>query len=226
MRQFHEIFEAMKELDGDPENDEQQKFFENKYNEFRQKTDQDLDGKIYADQLDTLLRRISPDHAAKNEQKTIALSKKKFKQPDEDKIMDMIHGTYREEVIPPRPRRSKIQKLPVHPHHFGGIPPYDFPPAQSPNPNSAASRSWGKTVISIRNADGTYETRKVERSTDGQTKTTIFRKNADGTSSTETYNSNAINSTQKLSTLPDLMSDEYAERNLVLKNGYKIPCLF
>lgn len=227
MRQFQEIFEAMKDLDVDPENDEQQKSFENKYNEFRQKTDQDLDGKIYADQLDTLLKRISPDNAAMKEQKTIALSKKKFKQPDEEIIMDKIHGTFREEVIPPRPaRRSKIQKLPVHPHHFGGIPPFDFPPAQSPN-SHAASRSWGKTVISIRNADGTYETRKVERSSDGQTKTTITRKKADGTSSTETYRGDVnANLNQKSLALPNLMSDEYAERNLVLKNGYKVPCLF
>lgn len=229
MRQFQEIFEAMKDLEVDPENYEQQKSLENKYNEFRQKTDHDLDGKIYADQLDTLLKRISPEHAPKSELKVIA-PVKKVKQPDEDKIMDKIHGTFREEVIPPRPtRRAKVQKLPVHPHHFGGIPPYDFPPAQSAPNTHAASRSWGKTVISIRNADGTYETRKVERSPDGQTKTTITKKNQDGTSSTQTIRGDGSGSgnvnTQKTS-LPDLSSDEYAERNLVTKNGYKIPCLF
>lgn len=230
MRQFQEIFEAMKDLDVDPENDEQQKFFADKYNEFRQRTDQDLDGKIYADQLDTLLKRISPEHALKNETKQPIMSgfkpTKKFRQPDEDKIMDKIHGTFREEVIPPRPRRSKVQKLPVHPHHFGGIPPYDFPPAQSSPSHHAASRSWGKTVISIRNADGTYETRKVERAPDGQTKTTITRKNTDGTSSTETFRGDGASLSSAKTLLPDLASDEYAERNLVTKNGYKIPCLF
>lgn len=230
MRQFQDILEAMKEFDVDPENYENQKTLESKYNEFRQKTDQDLDGKLYADQLDTLLKRISPEHAGKNDHKIKPpVQLKKFKQPDEEMIMDKIHGTFKEEVVPVKPKRSKVQKIPVHPHHFGGLPPYDFPAQQ--NPNSSTSRGWSKSVISIRNADGSQETRKVERSSDGQTKTTITRRDADGTSSTESFTGNGtrlgIGGDQKVSEkFTDLASDEYTERNLVMKNGYKIPCLF
>ncbi|TAF17060.1 MAG: hypothetical protein EAZ76_06300, partial [Nostocales cyanobacterium] len=81
MKQFQEIFEAMQEFEEDPENHQRQRSFERKYNEFRQKSDQDLDGQIYADQLDTLLKRISPEFAPKSPS-TQPAPVKKFKQPD------------------------------------------------------------------------------------------------------------------------------------------------
>lgn len=227
MMQFQEILDAMKEFEVDPENDENQKIFENKFNEFRQKSDQDLDGKLYADQLNTLLKNLSPDHLKKEKQQfKPPVQVKKFKQPDEDKIMDKIHGTFKEEVVPVKPRKSKVQKIPVHPHHFGGLPPYDIP--TTPNDSKLFSRGWAKSVISIRNADGSTETRKVERSPDGQTKTTITRRDSEGKSSTESFTGDGKSGqiAAKSEKITNLATEEYAERNLVTKNGYKIPCLF
>lgn len=207
LKQFQEIFEAMKEFEDDPENHQRQKSFEKKYNEFRQKSDEDLDGKIYADQLDTLLKRISPQLAPNPKQQvTVA---KKFKQPDEQKIMDMIHGTYREEIVPVKPRKRQVQKVPVSSHHFGGLPPFDLPPS--------SGRSWGKTVISIRKSDGTYETRKMERTPDGQTRTTITKTDSDGSSSTQTFSGNAKKE------IAQPTNQNYDERNFVNHDGYVIP---
>lgn len=213
LKQFQEISKAMQEFDDDPENNQRKKYFENKYNEFRQKTDNDLDGEIYADQLDTMLKRISPEHAPQSPKPQPATTKK-FKQPDEDKIHDVIHGTFREEVIPVRPRKRQVQKVPASPHHFGGLPPFDhLPPA----------RTWGKTVISIRKFDGTTETRKMERTSDGQTKTTITKTDSDGKSSTQTF-TDRNNLAKKAIAQPT--NKNYDERNFVNHDGYTIPCLW
>jgi hypothetical protein len=202
----------MQEFDDDPENSSSKRSFENKYNEFRQKTDHDLDGKLYADQLDTLLKRISPDHAPQTPQLQLSTTKK-FKQPDEEKIMDKIHGTFREEVVPVKPRKRQVQKVPASPHHFGGLPPFDHLPPSS-------SRTWGKTVISIRKSDGTYETRKMERTADGHTKTTITKTDSDGKSSTQTFTGDM----KKEEAQPAIKN--YDERNFVKLEGYTIPCFW
>lgn len=212
LKQFQEIFEAMQEFDDDPENGQRKRSFENKYNEFRQKTDTDLDGHLYSDQLDTLLKRISPEHAPHSPQPLPATGKK-FKQPDEEKIMDMIHGTYREEIVPVKPRKRQIQKIPASPHHFGGLPPFDHLPPSS-------GRTWGKTVISIRKSDGTYETRKMERTPDGQTKTTITKTDPDGKSLTQTFTGDAKRE------IGPATNKNYAERNFTKLDGYTIPSLW
>lgn len=217
LKQFQEIIEAMQQLDEEPENGQRQKSFESKYNEFRKKTDTDLDGQLYADQLDLLLRRISPNLAPKDSalkaQNTI--NQKKVKLSDEDKILDIIHGTYKEEIVPVKPRKRQVQKLPTSPHHFGGLPPFDLPPS--------GGRTWGRTVISIRKSDGSYETRKTERSPDGQTKTTITRTEPDGTSSSsQTFSGEG----SKAIVQQPPASGNHAERNLATFDGYKIPCLW
>lgn len=216
LKQFQEIVEAMQEFDDDPQNSQRQKFFENKYNDFRQKTDQDLDGKLYADQLDTLLKRISPELMPK--QKTPSLQAK-VKLSDEEKIMDIIHGTYREEVAPVKPRKRQVQKIPASPHHFGGLPPFDLPPS------SGRQSSWqSKTVMTIRKPDGSYETRKTERTQDGQMKT-ITKTGPDGTSSTQSFTGDA--QTSVAIAKPQQSAVPHEERNLVETfDGYKIPCLW
>lgn len=215
LRQLQEILEAMQEFDNDPENSQRRGSFEKKYNDFRQKTDQDLDGQLYADQLDTLLKRISPEYAPNEPARTLK-NQKKFKQPDEEKIMDIIHGTFREEIVPVKPRKRQVQKVPASPHHFGGLPPFDLPPSSSRN------HSWGKTVISIRKQDGTYETRKMERSSDGQTKTTITKTNPDGSSSTQTFSGE---SHKPMIAQPT--NSNYDERNMrKSEDGYIVPCLW
>lgn len=215
MRQFQEILEAMQDVEDDPDSTQRRKSFENKYNEFREKKDRDLDSQQYADQLDSLLKRISPNIAPKG---TIpAVTQRKVKLSDEDKIMDVIHGTFREEVVPVKPRKQqqKTQKMPpASPHHFGGLPPFDLP--------TTSGTTWGRTVISIRKHDGSYETRKTERSSDGQTKTTITKTGADGTSSTQVLN----NDGQAAIAVAPAPSGVHEERNLVVCDGYKIPCLW
>lgn len=211
MKQFQEIFEAMQEFDEDP-NRQRKSLFDNKYNEFRQKTDQDLDGQIYAEQLDTLLKRISPGLAPKG--LTPTTTEKKVKLVDEDKILDIIHGTFREVVVPVKPRKHPLKKTPASPHHFGGLPPFDLP--------STSGRTWGKTVISIRKGDGSYEERKMERTPDGNTKTTITKTNSDGTSSsTQTFTGDGSKAIG-----PQAPTVEYAERHFMMHDGYKIPNLW
>lgn len=204
----------MQEFDEDPKNSQRQRFFENKYNEFRQKTDQDLDGQLYADQLDTLLKRISPDLIPKDSNAKVPL--KKVKPVDEDKILDIIHGTFKEEVVPVKPRKRQVQKIPASPHHFGGLPPFDLPP-------SSGRQTWGQTVMTIRKQDGSFETRKMERTSDGQTKTTITKTDPDGSSSTQTFTGEGQ---KMIQTKPTPASGNHAERNLTMFDGYKIPCLW
>lgn len=202
----------MQDFDDDPQNTQRQRYFENKYNEFRQKTDQDLDGQLYADQLDTLLKRISPELMP---QPKTPIVQTRIKLSDEDKIMDIIHGTYREEIVPTKPRKRQAPKLPASPHHFGGLPPFDLPPS---------SRSWqsSKTVMTIRKSDGSYETRKTEQTPTGQMKTTITKTDGNGASSTQSFTGDRQQAITQLSSTTGI----HAERNLVKYDGYKIPCLW
>lgn len=219
MKQFQEILEAMQDIDvkDDPDG-QRQKVFEDKFNEFRQKTDQDLDGQLYAEQLDTLLKRISPDATPKNLiAPKFTPAPRKVKISDEDKIMDIIHGTFKEEVVPVKPRRRHVQKIPASPHHFGGMPPFDLPPS--------SGRTWGRTVISIRKQDGSCETRKMERTADGQTKTTITKTDSDGSSSTRTFMGDEKQETIKAKATPAVI-ENHAERHLLMIDGYKVPCLW
>lgn len=217
LKQFQEIVEAMQDFDEEPQNTQRQRSFENKYEDFRQKTDQDLDGQLYAEQLDTLLKRISPGLAPLNSPTKPPAVQKKVKILDADKILDIIHGTFKEEIIPVKPRKRQVQKVPSSPHHFGGLPPFDMP--------QSSSRTWGKTVMTIRKQDGSCETRRMERSPDGQTKTTITKTDSKGTSSTETFVGDGQQTLVKPAQIPPASGD-YAERHLIMFDGYKIPCLW
>lgn len=209
-----------------------QKFYDN-YSQFKKKTDQDLDGKIYVDQLDTLLKRINPELKLKQDEKNdgsqLSVNDVQIlrKLTDEEKIMDIIHGTYKEPVIPTKPRKRHLHKAPISPHHFSTLPFHEFPPPSSSTPNNHhhQGRSWGRTVISIRNADGSSETRKVERLPDGNTRTTITKTDTDGNSSTKSFvgeeKKAAINHSTHV-----ISSENHDERNLVDYHGYKIPCLW
>lgn len=215
MKQFQEILEAMEDFGEDPQNQQRRKHFENKYNDFRVKQDQDLDGQLYADQLDTLLKRISPDFMPKDSTPKAAIAQKKYKLTDEEKIMDIIHGTYQEEIVPVKPRKRQVQKVSPSPHHFGGLPPFD-------GLNPSSGRTWGRTVISIRKPDGTYEKRTMERSADGQLKTTITKTDSNGSMSTQSFSGEGKAPIAQ----PALAIENHAERNLIMYDGYKIPCLW
>lgn len=230
LKQFKTIMDAMEETEVDDQHIREknlQKFFDN-YSQFKQKTDRDLDGKIYVDQLDTLLKRINPNLMLKDEKKEATNENVQVirKLTDEEKIMDIIHGTYKEPVIPPKPRKRHIHKAPISPHHFSALPPFhEFPPPSSSTAQNHP-RAWGRTVISIRNADGSSETRKVERTPDGNTRTTITKMDADGNSSTKSFVGDEKTSRFNQQSLHAVTSSNHDERNLVSFNGYKIPCLW
>lgn len=209
----------MQEFDDDPLDSQRQKFFENKYDQFRKKTDQDLDGQLYADQLDTLLKRISPEFVPKDPQ--AKLLPKKVKLLDEDKILDIIHGTFQAEIVTKKPRKRQVQKIPASPHHFGGLPPFDLPSS------STRATTWGQTIMTIRKQDGSSETRKMERTTDGKTKTTIVKTDPEGSKSTQTFTSDEQKEIYKKSPSVNVKTNgNHDERNLVMFDGYKIPCLW
>lgn len=223
LRQFQEILEAMEGLHRGDDNDENRQRLADKVYEFKERRDIDLDDKAYADQLDSLLKRFSPDLMLKDEPRKVVVQETR-KLTDEEKIWDKIHGTFKEEIrsAPQRPRKSQVHKAPMSPHHFGSLPPFhEFPPP------SSQGKSWGKTVISIRKSDGTSETRRMERTSDGTVKTTITKTDADGHSSTQTFlgddQSKLIGSSEKK---VDATPKSHEERNLIDFNGYKIPCLF
>lgn len=122
------------------------KDFDKKYNHFKQ-IDRDLDGQIYAEQLDSLLKRVSPQLMLVNPVETKQV-KPKVRLTDDEKIMDMIHGTYKEEVVVSKPRKRPVQKpTPGVPKSFNGA----FEGTIAPQHHA---RSWGRTVISITKPDG------------------------------------------------------------------------
>lgn len=220
LKQFQDVLEAMEGLQRGDDNENRQKLAE-KYFEFKERRDTDLDDKVYADQLDSLLKRFSPDLMLKDEQKMVVQQPTR-KLTDEEIVMDKIHGTHREieKIYPKRPaKKGQVHKAPMSPHHFGALPPFhEFPPNQG--------RTWGKTVISIRKPDGSSETRRMERTPEGSMKTTITKTDSEGQSSTQTFmgDGQIAGSERKI-----LSSDEpknFEERNLINFNGYKIPCLF
>ncbi|XP_058823231.1 uncharacterized protein LOC131684402 [Topomyia yanbarensis] len=196
--------------------------------------DTDLDGEIYPDQLHTLLQRISPDLKEllpkKRGSGTPSRSEPKMKLTDEQKIMDWIHGYKESDPLPavrPRaPRRMPSQRF--HDGIFEGT-------FQGP-------RMFGQSIISqtIRKPDGTYETRKTVRDSEGHTKTTITRSTKDGQKETITTYGDEGGSTGMVKpfiggiTVPNsdsndsvahalLDSDQGCRKHLYSKNGYVLP---
>ncbi|XP_058452656.1 uncharacterized protein LOC131431143 [Malaya genurostris] len=196
--------------------------------------DTDLDGEIYPDQLHTLLQRISPDLKEllpkKRGSETTSKSEQKLKLTDEQKIMDWIHGYKESDPLPvmrPRaPRRMPSQRF--HDGIFEGT-------FQGP-------RMFGQSIISqtIRKPDGTYETRKTVRDSEGHTKTTITRSTKDGQKETITTYGDEGGSTgtskpfMESAGVPDfdsndtaahvlLDADQGCRKHLFSKNGYILP---
>jgi hypothetical protein len=190
------------------------------YNDFKSaRKDTDLDDQIYADQLDALLKRVSPDFKGILPEDKPMSPKKKLRLTDEQKIMDMIHGTFKEEVFVPRPRAKKPQPRKTPSFNFDGSP---LPPA--------GRTTWGRTIISIRKPDGTFETRKTERNSDGSVVTTITKTDKNGTKLTETFDSSqgaqGSQETKKFPAVQREASEYDPEKNLRDFNGYQIPVLW
>lgn len=151
--------------------------------------DSDLDGEIYAEQLHTLLQRISPEiehffprkrmQKSNNDEKrnNAAIIPQNPKLTDEEKIWNQIHGTDAQEN---QHKRSKAIAKPFfkhQPQYGGGV----FEGAiQGPK-----MFSQSVVVQTVRKPDGSYETQRTIRDANGQTKTTITR-SANGKTDTVT----------------------------------------
>lgn len=231
MKSLEEYDDTFKSLDHDLKQDFLKPGFEKEIQKDLKNgklLDTDLDGEIYPDQLHTLLQRISPDLKELLPKKQLSESNSKnepkLKLSDEQKIMDWIHGYKESDVIPTiRPRVPR--KMPSQRYH-DGIFEGTF---QGP-------RMFGQSIISqtIRKPDGTYETRKTVRDSEGHTKTTITRSTKDGKKETiTTYGDEGGPEPKPFSenTLPDPGSSnsvasvllDMNRKHLFSKNGYILP---
>lgn len=156
--------------------------------------DSDLDGEIYAEQLHTLLQRISPDienffpkkrlNKSNNDEKrniAPAIVPKQPKLTDEEKIWNQIHGNEIQEKQQKRPAVA-TPFFKRQPKYGGGV----FEGAiQGPK-----MFSQSVVVQSVRKPDGSYETKQTVHDANGQTKTTITR-SINGKTETVTSYANA-----------------------------------
>lgn len=199
--------------------------------------DRDLDGEIYAEQLHSLLQRISPEmeHFFSNkrsikskeaEQKMItAPQEPQRKASDEEKIWNAIHGNSNSKGGKqlnkiPKTLPERFMRIP----HAGGV----FEGAhQGPK-----LFSQSVMVQTVRKPDGSYETRRTIRDADGQTKTTVTRSMNGKTETITSYGNEqssahnggtAVNDNSDIGN-PMLKSMIDTNRNLaVTKGGYLLP---
>lgn len=169
--------------------------------------DRDLDDKAYSDQLKTLLDRIAPE----NQQNK--LDKVPEKRTEEQQVMDRIHDTLKEAVVQPRPRRRVVQS----PHH---LPNGVF--------DGNGPRVFGQSIISqtIRRPDGTVETRRTIRDSDGHTKTTITRSENGEVKKITTYSDDIAVKERDVAKFEVARDDSIIplDRNLYLtRDGYTMP---
>lgn len=185
--------------------------------------DTDLDNKAYSDQLKTLLDRIAPEKS----QTVSKVTKEVVKRTEEQQVMDYIHDTVQAPpVVPPRPRSSSAHRRPTTPTPHPGVPQQGLFDGNSP-------RVFGQSIISqtIRKPDGSYETKKTVRDSNGEVKTTIIRSENGNVQRITTYSDDKGNSLlppkNNSKTDPNESSDEAMvslDRTMYLnKEGYTMP---
>ncbi|KAJ6647633.1 hypothetical protein Bhyg_02856 [Pseudolycoriella hygida] len=169
------------------------------FSELNEASDTDLDDEIYADQLHSLLQRISPELERASNMRTSAHGNKNARKTDEETIWDRIHGTFEEQTRPKPPQR-KLQLFNKLPHR-GGVFEGAF---QGP-------RSLHQSVMTqvIRKPDGSMETYRTVRDAEGNKNMTVTKRSSDG--KVETFN----------------YPGSVADRNVFVTNdGYVIPKLW
>ncbi|XP_050078120.1 uncharacterized protein LOC126565024 [Anopheles maculipalpis] len=148
--------------------------------------DTDLDGEIYADQLHSLLQRISPDlkelmpkkRTEKTETSNASFQRRKL--TDDEKVMDLIHGITDQ-------KQSSAGNLSKPFKRNGGLQ-QRFPEGGLFEGAFQGPRMFGQSIISqtIRRPDGSYETRRTVRDSQGNTQTTVTLSTKDGRQETVT----------------------------------------
>lgn len=185
-------------------------------------TDTDLDDKAYSDQLKTLLDRIAPEKSQKNSPLN-AINQEKVKRTEEQQVMDYIHDTVQAPpIVPVRPRTSAKRRSTTHP----GVPQQGIFDGNSP-------RVFGQSIISqtIRKPDGSYETKRTVRDSNGEVKTTIIRSENGNVHKITTFSDDKGNSllpqTDTIKKDPDESNAEplvNLDRTMYLNtNGYTMP---
>ena len=202
-----------------------EEFFEQQLDKNKNSLDTDLDGEIYADQLHSLLQRISPDFNAmlkpmevgKNANNKIAA------RTDEQLIWDYIHGTNKE-VVEER-KQNAVPKMPSRnsgsANGMGGIFEGVY---QGP-------KIFKQSIMTqtVRKPDGSYETRRIVRDADGITKTTVTKQTPDGKTETITSSSSDDPKTADRLRVGERAAVEgpsaiATDRNVyITKNGYAMP---
>ncbi|BFF94409.1 uncharacterized protein DMAD_12047 [Drosophila madeirensis] len=252
-RQMQRLLESM---DDDEQNDDNEDFYDvlkpgfdssilKKFaRQNGQSLDTDLDGEIYADQMQSLIQRLNPkkgqepaDEAIGNilpsNQSRLLKSLNKAKLTDEELIMGRIHGTISadgEEVPQARAPRSYIgikpeimtPMTPMLPRSgvtpFGGV--FDG--------NYQGPKMFSQSVMTqtVRKPDGSYETTKVAQDTTGHKTTTVTRMK-DGRSETVVTHDGKEGKAAAVKPQRGSLGEQhvaYADRNLfVTKEGYAMP---
>ncbi|XP_034129771.1 uncharacterized protein LOC117584777 isoform X1 [Drosophila guanche] len=205
-----------------------------------QSLDNDLDGEIYADQMQSLIQRLNPkkgqepaDEAIGNilpsNQSRLLKSLNKAKLTDEELIMGRIHGTISadgEEVPQARASRTYIgikpemmtPMTPMLPRSgvtpFGGV--FDG--------NYQGPKMFSQSVMTqtVRKPDGSYETTKMAQDATGHKTTTVTRMKDGRSETVVTHDGKAAAKPQRGSLGEQHVA--YADRNLfVTKEGYAMP---
>lgn len=156
--------------------------FENieKFSEVKPSIDVDLDGEIYADQLHSLLQRISPDlENMRAKALTAKKAEPKRKMTVEEKVMDQIHCIDEEEM-----KRTEIHPFKKHEYgppnvripHYGG--------AFEGIVDGPKTHRQTFSYQMIRKPEGTYTTSTVVDPS-GNTKT-VIKRTVDGETKTQT----------------------------------------
>lgn len=158
--------------------------------EFRKKTvDTDLDGEIYADQLHSLLQRVTPElnnmiaidaldksrKAAHEKSQAVSIAEANKKLSDEEKVLSKIHGTFGQAETSTKKTFQRNQIARQIPHNGGAFEGVIGGPK---------TFRQGFTFQMIRRPDGSSESRRTVIDNDGNAKT-IVKRTVDG--KTETF---------------------------------------
>lgn len=188
--------------------------------------DSDLDGEIYPEQLHTLLQRISPEMnnlfpnrqlIQPQQEKQAAVQRKPT---DEEKIWNQIHGNAADGGAASKSIAPFNGRKPQAPHGGGGIFDGAF---QGPK-----IFSQSVMIQTVRKPDGSYETRRTVRGTDGQTKTTVTRSENGKTETITTIGGDegirSIDKGRNADAYPMMQTILGANRNLAVSTGgYLLP---
>lgn len=180
---------------------------------YKQQGDTDLDDEAYGDQLNVLLRRITPPPPNCIEV---------IKRTDQQTIWDRIHGTCPDvqKSVP----NVKRNKQPTAKTSRGGV----FGDSFFGSAEKPTTKVFRQSIVTqtVRKPDGTYETRKTVKNGDGAAVTTITRTHE---GQTQTFICDPVEE-HKAKTSDEQRKKTFflaCDRNLyITESGYAVPNIF